>query len=65
MKITINAKCKKMMLVTSPTGIATTQLAGARCPQDSEKDLQQDSAEDPLECEEAVAVKNETAAALH
>ena len=54
-----------MMLVTSPIGIATTLTAGARCPQDSEKDLQQDSAEDPLECEEAVAVKSETAAALH
>ena len=53
-----------MMLLSSPNEVSTTLTAGARCLQDSEKDLSQGSAEDPLKCEGAVAVKNETAAAL-
>ena len=63
-KITIYDKRKKMMLLSSPNEISTTLTAEARCLQDSEKDLSQGSAEGPPKCEGAVAVKNETAAAL-
>ena len=63
-KVTVCAKCKKMMLLSSPNEVSTTLTAGARCLQDSGKDLSQGSAEGPPKCEGAVAVNNETTAAL-
>ena len=53
-----------MMLLSSPNEVSTTLTAGARCLQDSGEDLSQGSAEGPPKREGAVAVKDETAAAL-